>query len=171
MGSIRGKAHILPDNAHATVSISAGQAHIISSGVVMDIAAFKVSHSVIPDIDATTLRAVRARSSSILERYTWVRFAGKLTSCQTMHMQRSAFQRGNGTLHAWVRFGAKLTPPCHDTPPTVSIPMGRWITVQGRFKMQTPTPEFCAHTRSTHFQFSGASTLKGCCYGYCSLQS
>jgi len=41
------------------------QAHIISSGVVMDIAAFKVSHSVGPDIDATTLRAVRARSSSI----------------------------------------------------------------------------------------------------------
>ena len=30
-----------------------------------------------------------------MERYTWVRFAGKLTSCQTMHMQRSAFQRGD----------------------------------------------------------------------------
>ena len=39
------------------------QAHIISSGVVMDIAAFKVSHSV--DIEATALRAARARSSSI----------------------------------------------------------------------------------------------------------
>ena len=38
------------------------QAHKIS-GVVMDIAAFKVSHSV--DIDATALRAARARSSSI----------------------------------------------------------------------------------------------------------
>jgi hypothetical protein len=35
------------------------------SGVVMDIAAFKVSHSVGTDIDATTLRAARARSSSI----------------------------------------------------------------------------------------------------------
>ena len=56
------------------------QAHRISS-VVVDIAAFKVCHSV--DIDATTLRAARARSSSI--------------------------HRGNGTLHAWVRFGAKLT--------------------------------------------------------------
>jgi hypothetical protein len=55
-----------------------------SRGVVMDIAAFKVSHSVGTDIDATTaLRAARARSSSI--------------------------HRGNGTLHAWVRFGAKLT--------------------------------------------------------------
>jgi hypothetical protein len=38
------------------------QAHI-SSGVVMDIAAFKVSHSV--DSDATTLQAARAKSSFI----------------------------------------------------------------------------------------------------------
>jgi hypothetical protein len=38
------------------------QAHPIS-GVVMDIAAFKVSHSV--DIDAAALRAARARSKSI----------------------------------------------------------------------------------------------------------
>ena len=37
----------------------------------MDVAAFKVSHSVGMDIDATTLRAARARSSSIgaMERY------------------------------------------------------------------------------------------------------
>ena len=44
------------------------QAHH-SSGVVMDIAAFKVSHSV--DKDATALQAARARSSSIgaMERY------------------------------------------------------------------------------------------------------
>ena len=40
------------------------QAHI-PSGVVMDIAAFKVSHCVGIDIDATALRAPRARSSSI----------------------------------------------------------------------------------------------------------
>ena len=40
------------------------EAHIIS-GVVMDVAAFKVCHSVVSDIDATTLRAARARSSSI----------------------------------------------------------------------------------------------------------
>jgi hypothetical protein len=38
------------------------QAHRISS-VVVDIAAFKVCHSA--DIDATALRAARARSSSI----------------------------------------------------------------------------------------------------------
>ena len=39
------------------------QAHSIS-GVVIDIAAFKVSHCIGKDIDATALRAVRARSSS-----------------------------------------------------------------------------------------------------------
>jgi hypothetical protein len=38
------------------------QAHIYR-GVVMDVAAFKVSHSV--DIDAAALRAARARSKSI----------------------------------------------------------------------------------------------------------
>jgi hypothetical protein len=40
------------------------KAHIISA-VVMDIAAFKGSHSVGNDRDTTALRAARARSSSI----------------------------------------------------------------------------------------------------------
>ena len=40
------------------------QAHI-TSGVVMDVAAFKVSHCVGSDIDATALPAARARSVSI----------------------------------------------------------------------------------------------------------
>ena len=40
------------------------QAHK-NSGVVMDIAAFKVSHCVGSDIDATALPAARARSVSI----------------------------------------------------------------------------------------------------------
>ena len=59
----------------ATVSISVGrwmkvqgkfktQAHFLSC-VVMNIAAFKVSHSSGTDIDATALRAARARLSSI----------------------------------------------------------------------------------------------------------
>ena len=45
------------------------QAHICGGGVVMDVAAFKVSHS--DDIDAAALRAARARSKSIgaMERY------------------------------------------------------------------------------------------------------
>ena len=53
------------------------EAHSIS-GVVMDVAAFKVSHCIEFDIDATPLRAARVRSSSIGsmggdERYTCVR--------------------------------------------------------------------------------------------------
>ena len=123
------------------------QAHI-NSGVVMDIAAFKVSHSTEFDMDATALRDARARSSSIgameemsgnvqnaaltccdaeikstratagqfkgqfkgaMERYTWVRFAGKLTTCQTTHIAM------------------------------ISISVGRWRTCQGRFKKQTLT--------------------------------
>ena len=40
------------------------QAHI-TSGVFMDVAVLKVSHSVGIDKDATALRAARARSSSI----------------------------------------------------------------------------------------------------------
>ena len=40
------------------------QTYLIS-GVVMDIAAFKVSYSIGCDIDTTALRAARARSASI----------------------------------------------------------------------------------------------------------
>ena len=40
------------------------RAHI-KSRVVIDIAVVKVNHSVLVDIDATALRAARARSSSI----------------------------------------------------------------------------------------------------------
>ena len=39
--------------------------HLIRSSVVMDIAAFKVSHCVGSDIDATTLQAEKARSACI----------------------------------------------------------------------------------------------------------
>ena len=68
MGSIRGKVHILPDNAHSKSQHSSGamdessgkgskmQAHI-SSGVVMDVAAFKVGDSAGVDRDATALQA------------------------------------------------------------------------------------------------------------------
>jgi hypothetical protein len=45
-------------------NVPSGQAHPIS-GVVMDIAAFKVSHCVGSDIDATTLQAEKARSASM----------------------------------------------------------------------------------------------------------
>ena len=51
-----------------------------------------------------------------------------LTSCGEHAHTRSvqgSVQGGNGPLHAWVRFGAKLTLGCHDTPQTVSIPLGK----------------------------------------------
>ena len=41
------------------------QTHRIRSGVVMDIAAFKVSHSIFIDKDTAALRAAKVRSSSI----------------------------------------------------------------------------------------------------------
>jgi hypothetical protein len=57
----------------------------------MDIAAFKISHSVEIDIDTTALRAVRARSSSMgaMERYTWVRFAGNWRKCRRGFKRRA----------------------------------------------------------------------------------
>ena len=62
------------------------QAHKISD-VVMDIAAFKVSHCVGFDIDTTRLRAARVRSSSLgaIECYAQGRFAGKLAACHNAH--------------------------------------------------------------------------------------
>ena len=54
----------------------------------------------------------------------------------------------------WVRFPGKLT-LCHTTHiATVSTPAGRWITVQGRFKMQAPT-SYCAHTRQDTVNSAG----------------
>ena len=62
------------------------QAHSIS-GVVVDIAAFKVTHSVGMDIDATALRAARARSSSIHRGNggnVWARAEGEHTYCAVL---------------------------------------------------------------------------------------
>ena len=86
------------------------QAHI-TSGVFMDVAVLKVSHSVGIDKDATALQAARARSSSIgaMERYTWVRAVSSI----------------------WCKTHPAL--PRH-TAITVSIPVGRWMKVQGKFK-------------------------------------
>ena len=88
------------------------QAHI-SNGVVMDIAAFKVSHSVGIDEDATALPAARARSSSI--------------------------HRGNG---GNVTEGSKCELPPHNTAHTQgtrSNSAWRWSNCLGRFKLQAPT--------------------------------
>ena len=75
---------------------------------------------------------------------------------------RVTVQGGNGTLHAWVRFSAKITLPCHDTPPTVSIPLGRWMKCHGRFKVQALTNcdakvmSTCTATGQFKGQFKGA---------------
>ena len=55
------------------------QAHIIS-GVVMDIAAFKVSHSVGVDIDATALQAKSGGHNVPLGR--WMKVQGKVQGCK-----------------------------------------------------------------------------------------
>jgi hypothetical protein len=57
------------------------QAHL-TSGVVMDIAAVEVSHSV--DTDATALRAARARSSSI---GAMVESSGRVQEASTHNQQ------------------------------------------------------------------------------------
>ena len=80
------------------------QAHIIS-GVVMDITAFEVSHAVGGDNDATALQANKA--------------------------ERVTFHRGDGTLHMGsIRRKAHRLPRTHMA--MVSIPVGRWMKVQGK---------------------------------------
>jgi hypothetical protein len=56
--------HIIGAMDESSGKVQDASTHIINRGVVMDIAAFKVCHSVGIDIDATALRAARARSSS-----------------------------------------------------------------------------------------------------------
>ena len=62
------------------------QAHII--GVVMDITAFKVSHSSGIDIDATALRAARMRSSPI-GALVWIRMSQKVQRTNRVHPSSS----------------------------------------------------------------------------------
>ena len=72
------------------------------------------------DVESPALPAASARSASIgaIERY--------------MHGFNSAQSSRS---------------PATNAPQTVSIPSGRRMEVQGRFKMQAPTPAICAHTR------------------------
>ena len=121
------------------------------SGVVVDIAAFKVSHSIGFDIDATALRDALARSSSIgaMERDTWVRFAGKLTTCHKTHIAKVSIPVGRWYMRGF-DFAPALTAFCHNTPQTVSIPVGRWNYTWVRFAgkltdCQTHTWQQSAH--------------------------
>ena len=65
------------------------------SRVVMDIAAFKVSHPVGPDCNATALRAARARSSSIRAMERYVRGFGTqtLTCCDVKNTRTTVSAR------------------------------------------------------------------------------
>ena len=69
-----------------------------TSNVVIDIAAFKVSHSVGSDIDATALPKARSTSIGAMERYTRVRFAGKLTNCHKTHIAKVSIPEGPGAM-------------------------------------------------------------------------
>jgi hypothetical protein len=96
----------------------------------MDIAAFKVSHST--DIDATALRAARASSSSI-HRGDGCKFRDSSRCTPTKEAVLS-----------WILQPSKFaTPPeATPTPPPCKPrkqgqpPQGRWINVQGKFKMK-----------------------------------
>ena len=55
------------------------------------------------DVKITSTRTAvgqfKGQFNGAMERYTWVRFAGKLTPCHANIWRRSAYQRGDGTLH------------------------------------------------------------------------
>ena len=44
----------------------------------------------------TAVSQFKGKFNGAMERYTWVRFAGKLTSCHASIWRRSAHQRGDG---------------------------------------------------------------------------
>ena len=66
MGSIRGKAHILPDNAHATVSISAGQWNVTCLGSIR-----RKTHAALPRYTANSEHTNGANAHSrVLRTHT-----------------------------------------------------------------------------------------------------
>ena len=81
----------------------------------MDIAAFKVSHSVVTDKDATTLRAARVRSKSIGAMDEMSR---KVQNASTYLLRRESHE------HAQQPVSSRASS------------RGRWMEVQGKCKMQ-----------------------------------
>jgi hypothetical protein len=122
------------------------QAHK-KSGVVMDIAAFKISHSVGIDIDATALRATRARSSS---KGAMEEMSGKVQNASTHrlgrinheHVHSSRSVQGSQFKVAMERFicgfdwHENSRCPAKTKELGVSNSVGQWMKVQGKFKMQ-----------------------------------
>ena len=116
------------------------QAHFLSC-VVMDIAAFKVSHSSGTDIDATALRVVRARGQAPYGR--WRKFLGRfrmqaLTRCDAEVVSTRTQQSVSSRVSS----------------------VGRWMKVQGMFKRQTHSllnvHSINLRTTKAHSQFNGA---------------
>ena len=75
MGSIRRKAHPLPENAHSIGQYSSGAMECYTWVRF----AGKLTH-------CHNAHSKGQHSSGAMERYIWVRFAGKLTPCQTPHI-------------------------------------------------------------------------------------
>ena len=82
----------------------------------MDIAAFKVSHSVGCDKNATALRAARARSVSIgaMDESSQGKFKRQTNSPIPLRTHKAAYSQFSRAMEryvrgSWVRFGAKLT--------------------------------------------------------------
>ena len=119
----------------------------------------------------TAVGQFKGQFNGAMERYTWVRFAGKLTSCHRHTWSRSAHQRGDGTLH--VCDGGKATEgsKCKHSHPATQImsthvqppvsskfsSRGRWRKCGRRFKMRALTScnAKVTSTRATTGQFKG----------------
>ena len=104
------------------------QAHVSCSGVVIDIAAFKVGKSV--DIDATALRAARAKSNSIVAMDVTHGFNSRESSPPATHKYGDG-QQTSGPMERYTACGfdscwkAHLLPRKVTHVATVSKPVGR----------------------------------------------
>jgi len=143
------------------------QAHQISS-VVVDIAAFKVCHSVGIDKDATALRAARARSSStsigaMEEMSQKVQNVSSHPTPLRTHKAHGQFSGALEELSGKVRkasthsLSSKIHEHARSTAATVSS-RGQWMKCHGRFKMQalTACDAKITSTRTANSQFKGA---------------
>ena len=88
-------------------------------------------------------------TSGAMERFTWVRFAGKLTPCHTQIWRRSAHQWGDGTLQ-WVQICGKaynLPDNAHSNRQHFSGAMERYTWVRFARKL---TSCHIAHSKGQH---------------------
>ena len=84
MGSIRGKAHPLPQTHTATVSTPVGRWNVTCMGSIR-----RKTHGALPRHTTNS-----EHTSGAMECYTLVRFAGKLTSCARNAHSKSQHSSG-----------------------------------------------------------------------------